>query len=56
MVIIDPRSSYNDHIIMRVYNSIVSLTNPEWTWSNPEKVSFTGRKLKKGETFTLTQK
>lgn len=56
MVITDPGVICNDHIIMRIYNSIISLTNPNYTWSSPEALSFTGRKLKKGETFTLTQK
>lgn len=56
MVIIDPEFCHNGHIIMRTYDRILSLTKPDYTWSNPEKVSFRGRKLKKGETFTLTQK
>lgn len=56
LVIIAPESRYNGHTIMRFYDKIVSLTNPVYTWSYPKELSFKGRKLKKGETFTLTQK
>lgn len=56
LVIIAPESGYDGHTIMRIYNKIVSLSSPEYTWSRPEELSFKGRKLKRGESFTLTQK
>ena len=56
LVIIAPESGYNGHTIMRIYDKIVSLSSPEYTWSHPETFSFKGRKLKSGESFTLTQK
>ena len=56
LVIIDSKSDYNGHTIMRIYEKILSLTDPDYTWSHPETLSLKGRKLKKGETFILTQK
>lgn len=40
-------------IVIRSYNSIVSLTYPEQTWDTQATLS--GRKLERGEYVTITQ-
>lgn len=47
----------NNHILLKTYDIIVSLTDPKSTWPATGRSTprFTGRKLNPGESITLTQ-
>ena len=44
---------YKGHILLKTYNGIISLTDPEFSWDS--KCSLKGKKFKKGEGVTLIQ-
>jgi len=49
---------HNGQILLRAYGSLISLTDPNGTWSFESLhlcPAFTGRKLQPGESITLTQ-
>ena len=53
MMVITEAGCYTGHVILRTYDALCSLTNPNSTWGvgAPHK----GRKLLPGESVTLTQ-
>ena len=47
-------SGYTGELVLRVYDSLVSLTVPSHTWQSPGEMSLPVRRLRKGEAVVLT--
>lgn len=55
IMIITEEGRYLGHVILRIYEELVSLTIPDWTW-NANRISFKVRFLNPEESVILTVK
>lgn len=53
-VVEDANSSYAGEVVLRSFNAVVSLSVPDHIWSEPLCVNIQVRKLRVGESVTLT--
>jgi len=46
---------YTEHILLRTYDRLISLSNPNLTWDEPKNITIEGIRLLPGQSVTLIQ-